>query len=64
MTSLHALAALFAVFMLVRHGPRAVRLLRGEGSRAAAAVSILNVVLAAAILALAVKGLAGGLISR
>jgi hypothetical protein len=64
MTSLHVLAALFATFMLVRHGPRAVRLLRGEGSRAAAIVSLLNVLLAAAILAAAARGIAAGLISR
>lgn len=64
MTGLNVLAALFAVFMLVRHGPRAVRLLRGEGSRAAAAVSVLNVVLAVGILAMAVKGLVGSLITR
>ncbi|HEX9050485.1 MAG TPA: hypothetical protein VF841_08145 [Anaeromyxobacter sp.] len=64
MTTLNVLAALFAVFMLVRHAPRAVRLLRGEGARAGAMVSLLNVALALGILVMAVKGLAGLLISR
>ena len=64
MTTLNALAALFAVFMLVRHGPRAVRLLRAEGPRAGAIVSVLNVALAVGILVMAVKGLAVALISR
>ncbi len=64
MTGLHALAALFAAFMLFRHGPRALTLLRGEGSRAMGIVSVVNVVLAVAILAVAVKGLARVLMSR
>ncbi len=64
MTTLNVLAALFAVFMLVRHAPRAVRLLRGEGARAGAIVSLLNVALALGILVMAVKGLTGVLISR
>ena len=64
MTTLNALAALFAVFMIVRHGPRAVRLLRGEAPRAGAIVSVLNVLLALGILVMAVKGLSGALISR
>jgi len=63
-TALNVVAALFAVFMLVRHGPRAARLLRAEGSRAGALVSVLNVALAVGILVMAVKGLAGTLISR
>jgi hypothetical protein len=63
-TALNVLAALFAVFMLVRHAPRAVRLLRGEGPRAGAIVSLLNVALALGILVMAVKGLTGVLISR
>jgi hypothetical protein len=63
-TTLNVLAALFAVFMLVRHGPRALRLVRAEGSSAAALVSVLNVALAVGILVMAVKGLAGALISR
>lgn len=64
MTALNVLAALFAVFMLVRHAPRAVRLLRGEGARAGAIISLLNVALALGILVMAVKGLTGVLISR
>jgi hypothetical protein len=63
-TSLNAIFTLFAVFMLARHGPRAVRLLRTEGARAAAIVSLLNVALALGILVMAVKGLTGALISR
>jgi hypothetical protein len=63
-TALNVLAALFAVFMLVRHAPRAVRLLRGEGARAGAIISLLNVALALGILVMAVKGLTGVLISR
>ncbi len=64
MTALNAVAALVAVVMLVRHGPRAVRLLRADGPRAAAIVSVLNVALAMGILVMAVKGLAGALITR
>lgn len=64
MTTLNAVFALVAAFMLLRHVPRAVRLLRTDGSRADAVVSILNVVLAAVILVLAVKGLSGALIAR
>jgi len=63
-TALNAVAALFAVLMLVRHGPRAVRLVRAGGARAPAIVSVLNVALALGILVMAVKGLAGALISR
>jgi hypothetical protein len=64
-TTLHVLAALFAVFMLVRHLPGARALLRKEGrARPMALVAAVNVVLALAILAVAVKGLVGGLISR
>jgi hypothetical protein len=61
---LHLVIALFAGFMLLRHGPRAVALLRGKGPRAMGVVSVLNVLLAVAILAVAVKGLVGSLISR
>lgn len=64
MTALNALFALFAVFMLVRHVPRAARLLGEGGARANAIVSLLNVVLALGILVMSVKGLAGALISR
>lgn len=62
-TALHGVVALFAGFMLFRHGPRAVGLFRG-GPRAPGIVSLVNVLLAVAILAVAVKGLMGGLISR
>ena len=64
MTALNAIAALFAVVMLARHAPRAFQLLRTEGPRAAGIVSALNVALALGILVMAVKGLAGALISR
>lgn len=61
-----AVAALFAVYMLIRHVPRAAAVLRGgrPGDRAGATVAILNVVLALAILVVSVKGLAAGLIRR
>jgi hypothetical protein len=61
--ALDALLALFALAMLVRNGPAALRAVRGE-RRAATLVSATNVVLAVAILAWAVKGLAARLISR
>ncbi len=65
LTALHVLAALFALYMLIRHLPGALALLRKEaGSRPAALVAAVNVLLALAILAVAVKGLVGGLISR
>ncbi len=64
MTGLNAIAALFAAYMLVRHVPRALALVRGQGPRAMGIVSALNVLLAAAILIVAVKGLASALISR
>ena len=65
MTSLHVLAALFAAYMLVRHVPGARRLIgRDARTRPMAIVSAVNVLLALAILAFAVKGLVGGLISR
>jgi len=65
LVSLHVLAALFAVYMLVRHLPGALALLRREARSAPAAlVAGVNVLLALAILAFAVKGLLSGLISR
>jgi len=64
MIGFDVLVGLFALFMLVRHGPRAVAVLRGRGPRAMGLVSVLNVLLAFAILAVAVKGLVSGLISR
>ncbi len=63
MTTLNVLFALFAVYMLVRYGPRAVRLLRpgerdGEPrsaeSRTNAFVAVVNVLLALAILGVAI----------
>jgi hypothetical protein len=63
-TALNVVAALFAVFMLVRHGPRAAALLRADGVRRGAIVSAVNVALAVGILVMAVKGIAGALISR
>jgi hypothetical protein len=64
MIGFDVVVGLFAVFMLVRHGPRAVAVVRGRAPRAMGLVSVLNVVLAVAILAVAVKGLVSGLISR
>ncbi len=64
MTSLNVLAALFAVYMLLRHLPRAVRLARSPGHRSGALVPLVNVVLAVAIFVAAVKGIVGNLISR
>ena len=65
MTSLHVLAALFATYMLLRHLPGARALLRRETrARPTAIASAVNVVLALAILAVAVKGLVLRLISR
>jgi hypothetical protein len=65
MSTLHVLAALFAVYMLVRHLPGARALLRGEArARPMALVAAVNVLLALVILAVAVKGLVAGLISR
>ncbi len=64
----NAVAALFAVYMLVRHVPRTVAALRapraGDGRRPATFVALLNVVLALAVLVVSVKGLAAALINR
>ncbi len=65
LTALHVLAALFALYMLIRHLPRALALFRKEAaSRPAALVAAVNVLLALVILVVAVKGLLGSLISR
>lgn len=64
MRTLDVLVALFALFMLFRHGSRALALVRGEARGAMAVVSVVNVALALALLALAMKGVMGGLISR
>ena len=64
-TALHVVAALFSIYILVRHLPGTRALLRREaGHRPAAIAAAVNVLLALAILAFAVKGLVGGLISR
>ena len=64
MPTFHVLAALFAVYMLLRHLPRVVRLVRSPERRGAVVIPLANVVLALAILAAAVKGLVGAVISR
>jgi hypothetical protein len=53
-TTLNVLFALFATYMLVRHGPPAVRLLRRREAGTNAFVSLVNVVLALAILSVAI----------
>jgi hypothetical protein len=47
----------FAVLMLVRHVPRALRMARSPEGRARLLVPVVNVVLALAILAFALKAL-------
>ncbi len=65
MTTLHAVAALFALFMLFRHGPGALALLRsGTRGRPMALVSAVNVVLALVILGFALRGLVLGRLPR
>ncbi len=63
MKAVDVVLALFAAFMLVRHAPRALSLVRGGGAKAMAFVSLVNVVLAVVILVVAVKGILGRLIS-
>ena len=63
----NAVAALFAVYMLVRHVPRAAAALgarRPGAARSSGLVALLNVGLALAVLVVAVKGLAAALINR
>ena len=66
--TLQVAAGLFAIYMLARHAPQAVRALRtaapGERRMGRAVVPILNVIIALAILVVAVKGLVGALIRR
>jgi hypothetical protein len=66
--TLHAVAGLFALYMLLRHAPGALALLRrraGDAPRPPMAiVSAVNVVLALAILAVAVRGLVAALLRR
>jgi hypothetical protein len=59
----HVLAAIFALLMLARNAPRALRLGGPREERAGALLAVVNVVLAVGILAYAVKGLAARLIS-
>jgi hypothetical protein len=63
-TTFHVLAALFSLYMLARHAPRAVRLVRSPEGRAGALIPIVNILLAMAILAFAVKGLTTSVIAR
>jgi hypothetical protein len=63
-TTFHVLAVLFALYMLARHGPRAVRAARSPEHRAGALIPLVNVLLAVAILVAAVKGITATLISR
>jgi hypothetical protein len=63
----NAVAALFAAYMLVRHVPRflaALKATRPGAGRTGALVAALNIGLALAVLVVAVKGLAAGLINR
>ncbi len=64
MKALNVLVALFAAFMLFRHGPRAASLFRGQARAPMAIVSLVNVALAVALLAFAARGLIAGLQAR
>lgn len=65
MKTLDILVAIFAAFMLIRHGPRALLLLRGQGEqRAMGIVALVNVALAIALLVFAFKGFVGRLTFR
>jgi len=65
---LHVAAGLFALYMLFRHLPVVLRALRGGKADGRGvgplAVSALNVLLALAILAVAVKGAAAAFIKK
>jgi hypothetical protein len=64
MRALDVLVALFAAFMLLRHVPRALQLLRGQAqARAMAVVSLVNVLLAVGLLVFAVKGIVSRIVS-
>lgn len=64
-TTLNLAVALFAAYMLVRHLPGAWALVRGQArGRPMAMVSVVNVVLALAILGFAVRGLTASLLGR
>jgi hypothetical protein len=62
-TALDGILALFALVMLARNGPLALRVFQGE-HKPGNVYAAVTVLLALAILAVAVKGLAEGLISR
>ncbi len=65
MRALDVVVALFAVFMLIRHGSRAAGLFRGEArGRPMAFVSLVNVALALLLLAFSLKDLARRLVPR
>jgi small neutral amino acid transporter SnatA (MarC family) len=65
MATFQVLAALFALYMLARYAPAALRALDRRGAdRSGAILPLLNVAIAIAILVVAVKGIAGRLISR
>lgn len=65
MKALDVLIALFAAFMLVRHLPRALSLRGGRGqARPMAFVSLVNVVLAVALLAFAARNIVNALLPR
>jgi hypothetical protein len=65
MRTVDILLVVVAALMLVRNGPRAVALLRGNAQgRLMAIVSLVNVLLALVLLVMAVKGFPGGIISR
>lgn len=65
MRTVDILLVVVAALMLLRNGPRAVALLRGNvQGRLMAIVSLVNVLLALVLLAMAVKGFPGGIISR
>lgn len=59
----HLLAAIFALLILARNAPRALRLRGGREERPGALLAAVNVALALVILVYAVKGLAARLIS-
>jgi hypothetical protein len=61
--TLDLLAAALGLVMLVRNVPRLLRLRGAREERAGAPIAAVNVILAVAILAYAVKGLAARLIS-
>jgi hypothetical protein len=61
--ALDVILVLFALVMVMRNGPLALRVFRGERGPGSVFAAV-TVILALAILVVAVKGLAGRLISR